>query len=141
MKKELKHILLIDDDEATNFLHELLLKSLFPEVQITLAWNGQEAIDFLKAVKNSEDLPDLIFLDINMPVMDGWEFLEEYDALSKDFHKSVVAFMVTSSLNKEDQATADKSPCIDLFLPKPITEENLEEVCKQFFGMLNGIRQ
>ena len=141
MKKELKHILLIDDDEATNFLHELLLKGLFPEVQITLAWNGQEAIDFLKAVKNSEDLPDLIFLDINMPVMNGWEFLKEYEALSKDFYKSVVAFMVTSSLNKNDKQTADDSASIDLYLPKPITEEDLERVCKEHFGMVDGIRQ
>lgn len=139
MNKDLKHILLIDDDEATNFLHELLLKEIFPEIQITLAWNGKEAIDFLKAVKNSDDLPDLIFLDINMPVMNGWEFLEEYEQLSKDFYKSVVAFMVTSSLNKEDREVAANTESIDLYLPKPITIEDLKVVCKEHFGMLDGI--
>ncbi|MEL7005719.1 MAG: response regulator, partial [Bacteroidota bacterium] len=84
-------ILLVDDDDTYLFLTSKILEHIFSECEITTCLNGQEAIDFLE--KGS---PDVIFLDINMPVMNGWEFLAELEKKNMDLEYPV--FIVTSSI-------------------------------------------
>ena len=75
MRKKLECILLIDDDDEDNFYHKIVIERMNITKRIEVAYNGLEALEFLQ--KESQIIPELIFLDINMPKMNGWEFLEK----------------------------------------------------------------
>ena len=107
MKQKLNCILLIDDDKPTNFINEVVIKQLDCAEKIVVVQNGSEALDYLKSKDDGEHpQPDLIFLDINMPAMNGWEFLEKYTELDKKQHGKVVVIMLTTSLNQDDEKKA-----------------------------------
>lgn len=84
MTKKVKCILLIDDDEPTNFLHKIVISDSGRAEKVVEVQSGFEALDYLEKMEDGKyPQPDLIFLDINMPAMNGWEFLEEYDKLDE----------------------------------------------------------
>src|ERR1700743_813882 len=110
MSIQLNCIMLIDDDEPTNFLNKMTLEQTGCTRYIRVAQSGQEALDYLsgrglpeaeKAEKKPR--PDLIFLDVNMPAMDGWEFLERYKSLPSEQKADIVLIMLTTSLNPCDE--------------------------------------
>lgn len=132
--------MLIDDDEPTNFVSTIYLEEAQCTQHIQIADTGQKALNYLT---NSEEFachndnypcPDLIFLDINMPAMDGWEFLEKYKQLKKEYHGKVIIIMLTTSLNPDDKIRAGKIPEISGFLIKPITAEVIDDVLREYFG-------
>jgi len=134
MRPKLKTILLVDDDEATNFIHEMVIKQMNCTENIVVRENGIEALEYLKStIEGKHPQPDLIFLDINMPAMDGWEFLEEYKSLPKNQLAKSVVVMLTTSLNPEDKDKAEIIPFISRFMSKPLTKELLEEVLENHF--------
>ena len=91
MDKPLKLILLVDDDEATNFLHKIMINDAGCAQGIHVAKNGKEAIEYLtNAIEGKYPQPDLIFLDINMPVMNGWEFLDEFEQIKNQINKKLI---------------------------------------------------
>lgn len=125
----------IDDDEATNYFTRVMLEDAGCAHHIKLMAGGQEALDYLQ--KSSEDdaacpSPDLIFLDVNMPAMNGWEFLEKY----KEVHgkKRVIVVMLTTSLFPADKSRAEKMPEIMAFENKPLTEEKISAIVERFFN-------
>lgn len=132
--KKLKCVLLIDDDKATNFIHErILMKSDCTEL-IQTARSGVEGLTYLSSPdKDQSPPPDLIFLDINMPAMNGWEFLEEYKKLGAEDKAKVVIVMLTSSLNPDDKERADGFSEINQFMNKPLTFDRLAEVMDTHF--------
>lgn len=133
MKTKLKCILLIDDDEATNFIHEMVINQENVTERIVAVESGQEALNFLTTIENGAYVqPDLIFLDINMPGMNGWEFLEKYKDLSEDQKGSAIMIMLTTSLNPDDAAKAKNYSAIRNFLHKPLTSTMLTEVIKEY---------
>jgi len=136
MKKKLKTIMLIDDDQATKFIIRRALKKAECCERIIEAENGKEALEELEKLNTdpSNELPELIFLDINMPRMNGWEFLEEYKSFSSEGQKSIVIVMLTSSLNPEDRARAEKIAEVSGFENKPITLDSLTQVMEKYFG-------
>jgi len=131
MKRKLKSILLIDDDEPTNFFSSLLIEDADCTENIQIAESGQRALRLL----NSDALPtpDLIFLDINMPAMDGWEFLEKYKQLPKEQQSKIVIIMLTTSLNPDDREKASKIKEISGFETKPLTPELIDSVLLKYF--------
>ncbi|TXN36058.1 response regulator [Flagellimonas hymeniacidonis] len=134
MRKKLKSILLVDDDEATNFIHRLVIKQSDCAENIVIKENGIDALNYLKSEVNGEHpQPNLIFLDINMPAMDGWGFLEEYKALPKQQQADTVIVMLTTSLNPEDKKKASSIPEISDFISKPLTIEKMNKVHANFF--------
>jgi CheY-like chemotaxis protein len=135
MNRKLNCILLIDDDEPTNFLHKFVIeKTGFAEKCVTVQ-NGQEALDYLKREEDGKyPQPDLIFLDINMPRMNGWEFLDEYEKLEKAQKGNIVVVMLTTSLDPSDKEKAEKKIGINEFMSKPLTAENVEEIIKRYFS-------
>ena len=134
MKKKLNCILLVDDNEITNYLHQTIIEDADCANHIAIACNGQEAIDFLSSKKDDKyPKPELIFLDINMPIMNGWEFIEEYKNLSEDKRGDIITMMLTTSLNPDDQAKAEEYEEISGFKNKPFSIESLNEILMHYF--------
>lgn len=135
MKRKLNCILLIDDDEPTNYLHQMVIEEADCTKQVVALESGFEALDYLRSKQNGKHpRPDLIFLDINMPAMDGWEFLEHYKGLSIAQKGDVIVVMLTTSLHPSDFEKADKISDIDGFRNKPLTVEVLHEIIEEYFG-------
>lgn len=141
MKHKLNCILVIDDDEATNFFTRIILEEAECAQYIKMAESGKEALAYLLASyktgcnENYYPSPDLILLDINMPAMDGWEFLEEYKKLEKGIQAKVMTVMLTTSLFPEDRERAESMPEISGFENKPITVEKLEKILHKHFSI------
>lgn len=135
MKRKLNSILLIEDDEATNFIHQLVIKRLDCAEHVHVSWNGADALDYLKRCTKTPPCqhPDLILLDINMPGLNGWEFLEEYTKLKNEDGDDIVVVVLTTSLNPEDKHRATTNPLVTAFKNKPLTPSLMEEILTQHF--------
>jgi CheY-like chemotaxis protein len=134
MSTQLNCILLIDDDEPTNFLNRLTLEQAGCTRNIRVAQSGQEALDYLREIPAGTELrPDLIFLDINMPAMDGWEFLERYRSLPPERKADIVLIMLTTSLNPDDELRVQTIPEVSGFENKPLSQQRLEQLLKKYF--------
>ena len=117
------NIWLIDDDDITNMLHQFFLEEYFPDASIVVFSQAELA---LKAISLNEPLPDYIFLDINMPVMDGWEFMDELSKMTIANLSDLNIYILTSSLDPSDFSKADLSPLIQGFISKPLEIEKVE---------------
>jgi CheY-like chemotaxis protein len=137
MERKLNCVLLIDDDEPTNFLNQVIIESSGYVKQIKSVQSGEDALAYLTDLheaKGTLPSPELIFLDINMPAMNGWEFLEKYRALKTVSRGKVMIVMLTTSLFPEDAILANEIPEISAFENKPLTEEKLNAIIEKFFG-------
>lgn len=133
MSKKIDLILLVDDDRHDNFFHQRVIESTGVCEEVRIAKSGLDAIEYLKRAALQEvAMPDLIFLDINMPKMNGWEFVEAYGRL--DFPQQTKIVMLTTSLNPEEKAKANHNPLIQKFISKPLTAEILEELTTAYFS-------
>lgn len=138
MKHKLNCILVIDDDEATNFFTRMILEESGCTEHIKVAESGAEALEYLTKSDVENDAsgfypaPDLILLDINMPAMNGWEFLEEYKTMNTT-DKTIVV-MLTTSLFPEDELKAANLPQISGFEHKPLTTRKLEVILEKYFS-------
>jgi CheY-like chemotaxis protein len=132
--KKLNSILLVEDDEATNFISQMVIKKLDCAKHVEVAWNGADALDYLKQCNNAAcEQPELILLDINMPGLNGWEFLDEYSKLKEEEKCKVVIVMLTTSLNPDDRKRADNNPVIAGFRCKPLTAAMMEDILSRYF--------
>ncbi|WGK64795.1 response regulator [Croceiramulus getboli] len=114
--------LIVDDDEIFLFLIKSLFKKNFPEVRLDTCLHGEEALDYLK-----NDQPDVVFLDINMPVLNGWEFMNKIDAVVPADQKLKI-YIVSSSIDPRDHKIAEEDRRISGFIEKPLTAKKLEEL-------------
>lgn len=136
MKDKLNCILLVDDDEPTNFLNKMVVEEVDCARHIHVSQSGEEALKFLENAEGEKQMytpPNLIFLDINMPAMNGWEFLEQYSYLKQEQKANVVIVMLTTSLNPDDCAKAAKIADVSGFETKPLTAEKLSVILKKYF--------
>lgn len=127
--------LLVDDDQTTNYLNKLLLQRLGVTDKLLVALNGQEALELLVAhcQQVTPDCPALILLDIKMPVMDGFQFLEAYEKLPDIQHEAIIIVMLTTSLHPQDVKRLEHLH-IAGFLNKPLTKEKIDDVLKHHFN-------
>jgi len=116
---------IIDDDTVyVNLVKKLIqLKKLCDNILVFK--NGKEAIEFFK---DSESLPDLILLDLNMPIMNGWEFLEEFDPINKELGKEPSLYVVSSSIDPVDSEKAKSIGCVRDYISKPISMQSFEQI-------------
>jgi CheY-like chemotaxis protein len=135
MKKKLNCILLVDDDEPTNFLNKMTVQQSGCAEHVAVVQSGPEALDYLTGKKHFSGLPrpNLIFLDINMPAMDGWEFLSKYRELPQEQKADIVMIMLTTSLNPDDETRTKDFPEVAGFEPKPLLPLRLESLLEKFF--------
>ncbi|NKI25338.1 response regulator [Arenibacter sp. 6A1] len=118
---------IIDDDPIFVFGTKILLKNNGFGTDIKVCNNGQEALDLFSDILSSvEELPELILLDLNMPVMDGWEFLEEFNKISNQ-EKSCI-YVLSSSIDKRDMERAMSYPSVRNFIAKPLSSVKLREL-------------
>ena len=132
--KLLNCILLIDDDEPTNFLNKLTLEQAGCAKHIRIAPGGQAALDYLRDSPDEYLRPDLIFLDINMPAMDGWEFLAKYGELPEEKKADTVLIMLTTSLNPDDEKRILSIPEVSGFEHKPLNQAQLGKLLNKYFS-------
>ncbi|TGE28109.1 response regulator [Hymenobacter metallicola] len=133
----LSSVLLVDDNSTTNFLHKLLLDKMGVSQQVFVAENGEQALRALvQLCSNNEEAtcPQLIFLDMNMPVLNGLGFLEAYTHLPLAQRQAIVIVMLTTSLHERDMARARELPVAG-FLTKPLTTEKVKALLAQHFPL------
>lgn len=126
MRTKLKNVLIIDDDEPTVFLTKLLFETIDCTDNFYSCNDGREAIELLS--QKDFEIPEMILLDINMPGMDGWEFLNEFDKISIKNKDKTKIYLVTTSIFEEDKKKAKDNKYIHSFLNKPITINSLNEI-------------
>lgn len=120
-------VMLIDDNPMENMVHRKLMDANGFSNKIHAFESAEESLKFLKTA-SKEDLPQVIFLDIIMPVMDGFQFLDEFSKLSEEVHKNCKIILLSSSDSFKDLNRANKNKFVKKFLNKPLTAEMLNVV-------------
>ncbi len=130
MSKKINNILLVDDDTVNNFIVVNTLNKLDITDNVDSVLNGLEGIEYLKAKieSNKALIPSVIFLDINMPVMDGWEFLEEFELLPEEVKDNCNIYMVSSSVYEDDIAKSRQYKSVKDFISKPLMRDKILEI-------------
>lgn len=124
---KINSILLVDDDQINNFINKRIIRKLDIANHVDIALNGEEALEHIQKIcRDTGNCPELIFLDINMPVMNGFEFLNEFKNLSLRNKKEVKIIVLTTSTNPGDMQKL-KEHSIKGFLNKPLTEKKIIE--------------
>jgi CheY-like chemotaxis protein len=129
--KRIETLYLVDDDDTYQFLASEIIKSTNLVNQIEIFSNGAEAINYLKSVQNPDLLPEVIFLDIFMPVMDGWGFLDEFVRLSPDLKKKILIYIISSSIDPTDVERASSISDVTGYIVKPITRDKFMNMIKE----------
>lgn len=130
MLKKINTILLVDDDDAVNFYNKRLLLKAELGASIVQLYNGAEAIREIITLNNTLSKNDLviIFLDLNMPVLDGWGFLSEFTKIRYALNFSFEIYVLSSSINPADIEKSKQNILIKDFIIKPLTNEHLNEL-------------
>jgi len=130
LKKKLSCILLIDDDFDDNVFNKIIIRKMDITETVAEASDGVEALEHLKARSTP---PELIFLDINMPRMNGWEFLEQYKDLDPKQKAKTIIVMLTTSANPDEIKKAQEIEEVSGFKTKPLSKEMLTGILQEFF--------
>ncbi|CAN5171258.1 response regulator [soil metagenome] len=129
--KKIEIACIIDDDPIYVFCTKRIMQMASFCESFLIFHNGKEALDRLKAIiLRDENLPEIILLDLNMPVMDGWEFLDEFTKVPAS--KQITIYIVTSSIDPADVERAKEYDTINNYIVKPVTVDTLKEILKEF---------
>lgn len=137
MEKSIPCVLLIDDDKATNFFNERVVTRHNSFDNVNTVHSGKAALDYLTKVENEVAVkPNLIFLDINMPAMNGWEFLVEFAKLNKNTTEGIKVILLSTSSNPDDVNESIKNHSVDDFINKPLSLDLLDNVIEKHFQQI-----
>lgn len=129
MKTKSPIIALVDDDKIFQLTSARMIEALELSHDILQFENGEEALQYLRDnATRVDNLPDYLFLDINMPYVDGWMFLSDYATLKFSIKKEIRIFMISSSIDPRDIIRAQKNADVKEYILKPVTPEKFREV-------------
>ncbi|HMT28892.1 MAG TPA: response regulator [Bacteroidia bacterium] len=122
-----RNVLLVDDNEIDNFINErIILSSKFSE-NVVVRNSADAALKYLKELSSQDAvIPEFIFLDLNMPVKDGFGFLEDFDKLDEKIKKTAKVVVLSSSISPDDINKASTNPFVFKYINKPLSEKYLE---------------
>ena len=128
-----KSVMIIDDNDIDNFINERIIKSSLFSENVYVHTSAKSALEFLKNLESVKDIPkeiipSYIFLDLNMPIMDGFQFMDAFQKFSTTFQSSIKIVILTTSLNPSDVETSKKFKQNIKFLYKPLNETMLKEI-------------
>lgn len=124
-------VLLIDDDQVYLFAATKTIEATGLAGTVEVCTNGLDALEYLnRIIVSAGKLPDIIFIDINMPVMDGWEFLEEYKSLSTRINNNIRIYILSSSVDKNDIMRSKEYSSVIEYVVKPVYKEKFSEILK-----------
>ncbi len=122
-------VLLIDDNDIDNFINERMITTNFFSNRVIVKNSGEAALNYLRENAESDvNLPQIIFLDLNMPVMDGFSFLSEFENLSEAVKKNCKVIVLSSSISPEDINRASTNPLVVKYVNKPLNEKYLAAI-------------
>lgn len=124
-----KSVMLVDDNEIDNIINEKIIEANDFAENILVFQTGQEALDYLTDnQKNLDKLPEIVFLDINMPIMDGFQFLDDFEKFPEDVLEKCKIIMLSSSISPKDIDRAASSKYVKKYLNKPLNARYLEAI-------------
>ncbi|HEX5172067.1 MAG TPA: response regulator [Cyclobacteriaceae bacterium] len=130
--KKYRTVMLIDDNEIDNLINQKMIEAASITENIYTHTGAKSAIEFLKNMERldvaEKVLPDVIFLDIDMPLMDGFQFLDEFEKLTDTTKSKCKIVMLTSSINPQDFNRSKKYDNVKLYLNKPLSHESIQKL-------------
>jgi|ERR1700712_1342608 len=124
-------LVVIDDNPTDHYIMQRLLHNNQSCQQATYTYDGRLVLDYLQENKDTGSLPDVIFLDLDMPQLTGWEFLEELEVFNSGAKKNVQVHIMSSSIRSADIFHSKKYACVNSFMTKPLSRELINKVCEQ----------
>ncbi len=129
MKNPVQRVMVVDDDEINNFLCRKVIGIYNANTEVNTFIEAKTALEYLKEKRSTPHaLPDLIMLDINMPIVSGWEFLEAYQALTSSIEKDIYIAILSSSVYQKDREKASAHSSIRSYVSKPLTLESYKQL-------------
>ncbi|HAI76713.1 MAG TPA: response regulator [Microscillaceae bacterium] len=130
--EKVEQVIVVDDDATNNLICESVIKKIGLSDKVLSFTLAQNALLYLQEKIDTKDFPAIIFLDINMIDLDGWDFIQQYRALidKKAMKSPAKIFMITSSIDQADQQKAANIDLVSGFIVKPFTEERVRKVLK-----------
>ena len=129
MEYKYKKVMVVDDNQIDLYIAEMVMATTKFAEQVICVGSAKEALDYLKPLHDRPDeLPLLIFLDINMPEMTGFDFLDEYKNLPENIRKKCIIMMLTTSLDESDRKQAEENVFVQRFLNKPLDREKIAQL-------------
>ena len=129
--KQIEILALVDDDDTFVFITQRIIEQTNHVKEIKVFNNGLDALNYLKNnLNNDYQLPEVIFLDLSMPIMDGWQFLDEFTSLSlkTDKTEKILIYICSSSISPHDITKAKEISSVTDFIIKPVTKDKLAEI-------------